>query len=180
MFETTQSLSGLSVGIISLGHIGNKYAQMAKGLGVSKLFYHSRTKKPDIELDTGIIYKEKQAIFEDCDVIFVSVPIGPGKGFIAKEQIYGLKKGSLLISISDPLLFDIDALYERLKSGDIRGAFDENINDERLRKLPLGVWYTPNESSAFNTGKTIEDVSNSSVDTLLNLLTNGKDKYRVN
>lgn len=91
-----------------------------------------------------------------------------------------MKKNSILITTSDPLLFDLGALYNRLKNEEIRAAFDENIEDEKFRNLPLWVWYTPNSSSAFNTGQTIEDVSNSCVETLINLLKTGNDKYLMN
>lgn len=179
-FETTRSLSELTVGIVGLGHISQEYVEMAKGIGTKKVCYFNRTKKPDLEKLHGIEYKEKQELFETCDVVFVAVGIRAGKNFIAKQQIDGMKKNSILVSIADPLLFDLDALYRRLQDGSLRGAFDENIKEDRFTKLPLGVRYTPNESSAFNTGQTIEDVSNSCVNTIINLLSTGKDKYKVN
>lgn len=179
-FETTKSLSELSVGIIGLGHIGEEYARMAKGLGVTQLSYFSKSKKLELELELNIEYKEKQEIFITSDVVFVAAPIGAGEKFISKDQINDLKRGAILVSIADPLLFDIEALYLRLEAGEIRGAFDENINDERMQKLPLSSWYTPNESTAFNTSKTIEDVSTSCIQTLINLLTTGEDKYLMN
>ncbi len=179
-FETTRSLSELSIGIVGLGHVGREYTVMANGLGAKNICYYNRTKKPELEKELSIEYKEKQALFETCDVVFVSVGIRAGKNFIAKEQIEAMKKGSILVSIADPLLFDLDALHNRLAAGTLRSAFDENIKEDRFIKLPLGVWYTPNESSAFNTGQTIEDVSNSCVETLINLLSTGDDKYLMN
>lgn len=179
-FETTRSLSELTVGIVGLGHVGQEYVKMAKGLNTKKVCYFSRTRKQDLETKLNITYLEKQALFETCDIVFVSLGIHAGKNFIAKQQIDGMKKNSILISIADPLLFDLDALHSRLQAGTLRGAFDENIKEDHFTKLPLGIWYTPNESSAFNTGQTIEDVSDSCVQTMINLLTTGEDKYKVN
>lgn len=179
-FETSKSLSEMNVGVLGLGHVGADYVKMAKGLGVDKLFYSNRTRKNDIEQEYGVTYLEKLDLFNRCDLIFVSLSIGPGKKYIGSADIQAMKPGSILVSIADPLLFDLDALYEAVNSDSIRAAFDENIEEERFEKLPLGKWYTPNASAAFNTGQTIEDVSSSCVKTLINLLGTGQDKYKMN
>lgn len=179
-FETTRSLSELSIGVVGLGHVGEDYARMVKGLGVKDLYYYSRQSKPDLGRELEIAYVSKEELFKICDVVFVALSTEAGNKYIEASNINAMKPGSLLVSIADPLLFDLDALYQRLKNGDMRGAFDENIEEDRFRSLPLGIWYTPNESTAFNTGQTIEDVSNSCVETLINLLNTGADKYLMN
>lgn len=178
-FETTRSLSELNVGILGLGYIGEDYAKMASGLGAENIFYANRTRKPQIEQQYGIKYVNKTELFKACDLVFVALGIGPGEKYINHADINSMKKDTILVSIADPLLFDLDALYDAVSSEKIRAAFDENIEEERFRSLPLSNWYTPNASSAFNTGKTVEDVSNSCVDTLINLLKTGQDKHRV-
>lgn len=179
-FETTSSISELKIGVVGLGHVGHEYITMANGLSANNVCYYNRTKKPDLEKELSIKYKEKQELFETCDIVFVSVGIRAGQDFIAKEQIDSMKEGSILVSIADPLLFDLDTLHSRLQAGTLRGAFDENIKEDRFTKLPIGIWYTPNESSAFNTGQTIDDVSNNCVETMINLLNTGDDKHLMN
>jgi lactate dehydrogenase-like 2-hydroxyacid dehydrogenase len=162
-----------------MGHIAKEYLVMAKGMGSKNISYFNRTRKPELEEEYGIKYLEKKELFESCQLIYVAVSIEPGKNFIGKE-IDAMSEGSIIISTSDPLLFDLETLYKRLKNGEIRGAFDENVKVGEFKRLPLGVWYTPNESSAFNTGQTIKDVSDSCVSTLINLLQTGDDKYLMN
>lgn len=180
-FETTRSLSEIQVGILGLGHIGKEYAVMAKGMGATELYYANRTRYTDVESDLNVKYLDKDKLFSECDLIFVSLAeTGPGERYVSRSNISSMKDGAILVSTSDPLLFDQNALLEALGKGKIRAAFDENIENEQFQKLPIGTWYTPNASTAFNTGKTVEDVSTSCVNTLINLLKTGKDKHRVN
>jgi len=179
-FETTSSLKEMKIGILGLGHIGKEYLVMAKGMGVEKLYYANRTRRVESESQYRITYCEKAELFNKCDLIFVALAeSGPGDKYVSDDDIASMRGGSILVSIADPSLFDKDALHQALSNGKIRAAFDENIEEERFQKLPLGAWYTPNVSSAFNTGQTIDDVSNSCVATTINLLKTGEDKYRV-
>jgi phosphoglycerate dehydrogenase-like enzyme len=179
-FETTKSLAELSVGIVGLGHIGSFYAEMARGMGAKRLSYFSRTRKTELESETGIAYKEKEDLLKDSDVIFVALPAEVGANFFTKDDIAQIKNGTIIVSGSEPNQFDLDVLYERLVAGEIKVAFDENIREERFQGLPLSVFYAPNESSAYNTGETVDVVSESCVRTLINILATRKDKYRVN
>lgn len=179
-FETTKSLSELSIGIVGMGHIAKEYLAMAKGMGAKNISYFNRTRKQDVEKEFGVTYLDKNELFKNCQLIYVAVSIGPGREFISREDIDAMSNGSILVSTSDPLLFNLEALSSRLKKDEIRGAFDENIKEGGFQELPIGIWYTPNESSAFNTGQTVEDVSNSCVETLINLLKTGEDKYLMN
>lgn len=179
IFETTKSLSECSVGIVGLGHIGTFYAQMAKGLGVKNLSYYSRSPKPDVESELGITYKDKQALLRGSDIIFVALPAEVGDDFFTAEDIETIRDGSIIVTIGEPSQFNLGALYERLANGTLRTAFDENVKDEKFRALPLHTFYTPNESTAFNTSETIKTVSDSCVATLLNILKTDEDPYRV-
>lgn len=162
-FETTKSLSELSLGIVGMGHVAKEYLAMAKGMGAKNISYFNRTRNEELEKGFGVTYQEKDELFQSCNLIYVAISIGPGKKFINKEDILGMQKDSILVSTSDPLLFDLETLYKRLEKGEVRGAFDENIREGNFKDLPLGVWYTPNSSTAFNTGQTIEEIGRAHV-----------------
>jgi len=180
-FETTRSLSGLRVGVVGLGHVGSEYARLAKCMGVTNLSYFSRTRKPEVEQELGIGFKELKQLFQDSDLVYVALPMeGVGKNFFQAAEINALRPGSIIISTSDPEQFDQDALYTRLESGEIRVAFDDNIKTERFQNLPISAYYAPNESVAFNTSDAVEKVSDSCVKSMINLLKTGEDQYRLN
>lgn len=179
-FETTNTMASLKVGILGMGHVGSEYANMAKGMGVDKLYYFNRTRREDLEEKNELIYLEKDELFITCDLIFVCVAASAGKKFINKDNINSLKNGSIIISIAMEELIDMEALQKRLATGELKAAFDEPIHDGSLSSLPLDVLYSPNESSAYNTEQTIEDTSNSAVKSMINILKSGDDKFIVN
>ncbi len=179
-FETTNTMASLKVGILGLGHVGSEYANMAKGMGVDKLYYFNRTRREDLEEKNGLTNLEKDELFSTCDLIFISVAASAGNKFINEDNINSLKNGSIIISIAMEELIDMEALQKRLVAGELKAAFDEPIQDGRLSSLPVDVLYSPNESSAYNTEQTIEDTSNSAVESIINILKNGDDKFIVN
>ncbi len=180
IFMTTVSLKDQSVGIVGLGHVGESYVRMLYGLGVTNLQYYSRTRKPVLEHELSLMFVDKKELLKSCDVIFIALPIGAGDGYFDATCINSIKRGALLVTVSEPLLFDHDSLYTRLECGDIRAAFDENIQEPRFQNLPLNTWYTSNVSTAYNTAGTISDISESATDTLLNLLHSGNDHFLMN
>ena len=179
-FETTNTISSLSVGILGLGHVGSEYAKMAKGMGVDKFYYTNRTRREDLEKEYDLTYLEKEELFKKCDLIFISIAASAGKKYITKENIDSLKKGSVIVSIAMEELLDMEALFDRLSRGEIKAAFDEPIHDKEMSNLPIDILYSPNESSAYNTAQTIENTSNSAVDSIINILKKGDDKFIVN
>lgn len=179
-FETTNTMASLKVGILGMGHVGSEYANMAKGMGVNKLYYSNRTRREDLEEKNELIYLEKDELFSTCDLIFISVAASAGKKFINEDNINSLKNGSIIISIAMEELIDMEALQKRLVAGELKAAFDEPAHDGSLSSLPVDVFYSPNEFSAYNTEQTIEDTSNSAVESMINILKNGDDKFIVN
>lgn len=179
-FETNKTLSELKIGVLGLGHVGLEFIIMARGLGAKNISYFNRTKNTEIENKHGIKYLSKERLFKDCDLIFISISSEAGNKFVNKGNIDSMNKGSILVSIAHAGLIDTDALFTRLKSGEIRAALDEPLSDMKLKKLPLDVLYTPNESTAYNTSQNIEETSNSAVNSMINILKNGDDKFIVN
>ncbi len=179
-FETTNTMASLKAGILGMGHVGSEYANMAKGMGVDKLYYFNRTRREDLEEKNELIYLEKDELFSTCDLIFISVAASAGKKFINEDNINSLKNGSIIISIAMEELIDMEALQKRLVASELKAAFDEPVHDGSLSSLPVDVLYSPNESSAYNTEQTIEDTSNSAVESMINILKNGDDKFIVN
>lgn len=179
-FETTVSLSELSVGVVGMGHIGTEYSKMLKGMGVANIQYFNRSRKPDLELELGLVYKEKSDLLVESDLLFIALPDSVGEKFFSADDVASIKNKAIIISISNPGQFELESLYGRLVDGSIRVAFDGDTKDERFKKLPLNTFYSPNESTAFNTNQAIQAVNDCCVGTIKNLLSTGMDPYRVN
>lgn len=175
-FSTVKSLSELEVGIVGLGNIGREFAERAAGLKAKKVSYWSREKKTD-EYE---FCSELDELLASADIIFLSVGDEAGQDFIDRRRIGLMKEGALIVSILHKGIFDEDALYERLAAGALCAAFDVAKDVERFRGLPSNIWYGSNETTAYNVESAHQRVSDMATESMLNLLKDGVDQYKVN
>lgn len=177
-FKTTRSLNELTVGIVGMGKVGTRVATNLAHLGAKKTLYFNRSRKPDIE-HKGVEYRELDDLLRESDIVFLLVPKSSGEKFLAGKHFKLMKDSAILINIASPILVDKDALFTELQSGRLRAAFDEKI-DERFAALPLSHWFSSNESTAYNTLDANKTASDMAVKSILNLLADGNDEYKVN
>ena len=178
-FKTTPGLEGQTVGIIALGHIGGRIAEMLQVFRPAKTLYFSSRRHEDKEQSFGLQYKDMNTLLQKSDVVFLCVPDDVGQDFFGAEQFNQMKDGALLVSFMHPGIINQDALLKALQSGKIRAASDYPM-DDRFNSLPLSTWYSFKGSNAFNTPEALQFTSDEAVKTLLNLLTAGEDKNLVN
>ena len=175
-FTTVKSLMQLEVGVVGLGNIGREFAERAKGLKARKVSYWSRTKKTD-DFD---YYDNVDELLRNADVIFLALGDDAGQDFISAERISMIKKDALVVSILHKGIFNEDALYSRLTTGELRAAFDIVSDIERFRSLPSSLWYGSNDVSAYNAESTFQKASDMATASIINLLETGDDKNKVN
>ena len=150
-------LYGKAVGLIGLGSIGSKVAQMLQPFGV-RVLYHVRTRL-DIESEQkmGITHSGFEDLLERSDIVSLHCPLTPKtEGLIDAQAFSLMKKGVILINTARGGLIDEPSLLENLRTGHVRGVgFDvfaaEPIpKDSELLTYPNAV-FTPHMS-----GLTIE------------------------
>lgn len=110
-------------GIIGLGRIGMRVAEIASGFGAN-VSYWSRNRKKDAE-KKGIRYESIDRLLATCD--FISLHLlytKETKGILDKNRINSIKKGALFINVAPMELINFSALEKRLKKGDITFIFD--------------------------------------------------------
>ena len=112
-----------------------------------------------------------------ADVMFVAIPDSSGKIFNS-EIISKLKNDCLFICVS-PSVVEYEPLLKRLQEGTLRAAVDCPAPSEAFNKLPLSVWFNPNDHTAYNTHIANSIASDMGVASIINMLTTGEDKYRV-
>lgn len=177
-FQTTHSLSELTVGIIGMGKIGTKVAMDVKNLGAKKVIYFSRTRKPEIE-KMGIEYTLMDEVLKQSDVVFLLVPKSTGDDFLGAKDFGMMKDKALLVNIASRSLVNSDALFQELSNGRLR-AVQDGPADERFKGLPLSIWFNSNASTAYNTFDANKKASDMAVESILNLLSKGEDSHKVN
>ncbi|MEK7622987.1 MAG: D-isomer specific 2-hydroxyacid dehydrogenase family protein [Patescibacteria group bacterium] len=168
-FFTGTEIKNKNFGVIGLGHIGARVAEIAKGFG-AKVSYWSQNRKKNYE-KMGIKYKNINDLLESSDIITLNLSLNPQtNNFLNKERVKLIKKGALLINTSPMELIDLKALAMRLKNKDLSFILDhsDEMTKEQLDLVkpykncviypPLG--YTTQEATALKKGIFVGNLEN--------------------
>lgn len=116
-------IEGKKLGIVGLGAIGVKVANVAKHLGMEVYGYD-----PYVSVDAAWNLSRDvkhvlnvEEIYAECDYITIHVPLMDStKGMINKEAIEQMKDGVILLNFARDLLVDENAVIDGIRSGKIR------------------------------------------------------------
>lgn len=120
-----RSLKGKKLGIIGLGRIGSRVAQIAAdGFGMD-VHYYSRTRKPDLEDRYGLTYAPIEDILSSSDYLSFHLPHVGAEDFITNDMIDLIPAGAVVINVSVGNIFkDQTYFLERFREGDLKGYID--------------------------------------------------------
>lgn len=133
---TGGEIKGKKFGVIGLGDIGTRTAQLAKAFGAD-VYYWSRNRKEDAE-QNGIKYCELVELIANSDIITLNLALNhETEGIINAELINSVKRHAIFINPSPMELIDFNALLERLKKNDIAFMLDhsDEMTEEQLKAL---------------------------------------------
>jgi glycerate dehydrogenase len=122
-------LAGKTMGIIGMGHIGGKVADVATAFGM-KLIGNSRT-RTDQSSRNNFSWAEIPELLERSDVVSIHCPLFPEtRGLINKENLSRMKKTAFLLNTSrGPIIVDED-LASALNNDVIAGAGIDVLSTE--------------------------------------------------
>ena len=112
-------------GILGLGSIGTRVAELAQGFGAD-VRYWSKHRKPNTE-KKGVKYQDDNTLIPQCD--FLSINFAQTKEtekFLNTEIISDLKKGAVVVNTAPMELVDVNSLVKRLAKNDITFIFDHS------------------------------------------------------
>lgn len=138
-----RELKNSNFGVIGLGNIGNRVAELAAGFGAN-VSYWSRNKK-----DSPFKYVELDELLKNSTYISVNVAEAEEtKGLLNAQNLPLIKADSVLISTVPPPIIDTDALAERLSKNDITFISDHpdemgKADLEKIKTFPNTVLYPP-------------------------------------
>jgi lactate dehydrogenase-like 2-hydroxyacid dehydrogenase len=113
------TVSGKRLGIVGLGHIGQKLARRASGFDM-EVGYHNRNPRADTSAQ---YFESLLALAEWSDFLVVAPPGGPAtRHLIDRVVLDALGPQGYLINISRGSVVDTEALAVALKAGTIAGA----------------------------------------------------------
>lgn len=123
-----QELAGLTMGLIGYGQIGQAVARIARGFDMPVLIH---TPHPPALLPEGLRAVTLDELLSTSDVVSLHCPLTPETGKTINEvTLARMKKGSFLINTARGGLVDEEALDKALRSGHLRGAGLDVLNEE--------------------------------------------------
>ncbi|XP_034560055.1 probable 2-ketogluconate reductase isoform X2 [Notolabrus celidotus] len=133
-------VTGSTLGIIGMGHIGSRIAQRARGFDM-KILYHNRNRRSvEDEQAVGASYcANMDDLLGQSDFVMIAVNLTPETtNLISHRELSLMKPTATLVNISRGLVVDQDALVEALKFGRIGAAALDVTHPEPLpRDHPL-------------------------------------------
>jgi len=116
-------LKGKTLGVLGLGRIGSRVAEIGKALGM-KIIYYDIKQNSEFEQSVGAQFKATpEELLSASDVVSVHVPLlDSTKHLINADRLKMMKPTSYLVNTSRGPVIDEVALVEALKNGTIKGA----------------------------------------------------------
>lgn len=126
--EPIRELAGKTFGIVGLGNIGKRVAQIALAFGMKVVAF---TSKPADSLPEGIQKAELKDLFQTSDVISLHCPLTPDtKHLINEETLKWIRPEAILINTGRGPLVDDNALASALKAGGLKAYCADVMTEE--------------------------------------------------
>lgn len=134
--EKYHELEGKTWGIIGLGNIGRKVAEIAKAFGCRVIFYSASGKNDTTEYQRV----DLETLLKEADVLSVHCPLTEKtRNLINKDTLRKMKSTAILINVARGPVVNDEDLYEALEAGIIAGAGLDVLGVEPMEKTnPLG------------------------------------------
>src|SRR3989344_1863925 len=139
-------LKGKTLGVIGLGNIGSRVAELGIGIGMNVIAYNRSTKKMK-----GVKMVSLNQLLKESDAISLNTTHEESNNnMIGKAEIAKMKKGVIIVNTVDRELVDENAMAQALKSRkvDTYSYEGEDLIHTPLAKLENAIgfrgfaWYT--------------------------------------
>ena len=118
-----RELKGKILGIVGLGRIGRRIAEIARTLGMSVLVYDVIVIPPEVLAESGARVVSLADIFSSSDYITLHVPMTPETAHLVNaSRLSQMKKTAFLVNTSRGGVVDEQALAQALNEHRIGGA----------------------------------------------------------
>ena len=133
-------LGGKTVGIIGLGAIGQRVAQLAAAFGCRILAYNRSPKNLP-----GITQVDKNTLLSQSDIITLHLPLtADTRNFLQSEDFALMRPHAILINTARGPIVNQNALYEALRKGKIAGAALDVYDQEPPLPADCELFNAPN------------------------------------
>jgi len=139
-------LKGKTLGVIGLGNIGSRVAELGHGVGMKVIAYNRTPKEQkDVEM------KSLNEVLTESDAISINLAHNEEtRHLISKEQLAKVKKGAIIVNLAAKEIVDEKAMAKALKSGKVASyAYEgEDLKSGSLSNVETAIglkgfaWYT--------------------------------------
>lgn len=121
-FMLGREVTGMTLGIVGLGRIGQAVAARAVPFRM-RVLYHSRTRHSDAESALGLEYRPFDDLLAEADVISIHVPMSEEtRHLFGEPQFRAMKPTAVLVNTARGPIVDEEALAEALSAGELFAA----------------------------------------------------------
>jgi len=125
-------LAGRTLGILGLGRIGTKIANIARAFDMNVITWGERTTAADAEA-AGAELVSRERLFSDADILTIHLVLVEGtRGLVGNAELARMKRSAWLINTSRGPIVDEAALVSRLTNGQLAGAALDVFDEEPL------------------------------------------------
>ena len=128
---STHTISGKTVGIIGLGHIGRQVARLLRGFGAYLIYNDVEEAQPELERELRISRLGLVELLQTSDIVTLHVPLTEQtRHLIGRRELSHMKTTALLINTCRGQVIDEQALTSTLKENRIMGAGLDVLEEE--------------------------------------------------
>jgi glyoxylate reductase len=123
-------LSGAVFGVVGMGRIGRRYAELVAPMA-GAILYTSRQPKPDVDRETGARRVTLDELLASADVVSLHVPASSETaGLIGASELEAMRPRAVLVNTARGPLVDAEALARALHEGSIGAVGLDVYEDE--------------------------------------------------
>lgn len=127
-----EDLEGKTLGVVGLGKLGKRVADIAKALGM-KIQAWSSNLTPEACAAAGVAYATKEALFATSDVVTIHLVLSErSRGLVGRADLERMKPTAYLVNTARGPIVDEAALLDLLQQRRIAGAGLDTFSEEPL------------------------------------------------
>ncbi|QNM06682.1 phosphoglycerate dehydrogenase [Qiania dongpingensis] len=140
---TGNQLYGKTVGIMGFGAIGQCFARTIQGFNVKILAYDPFPNEKAAK-ELNVTFASKEEVLKQCDCITLHIPNTPENyHFIDKAELDIMKDGVVIVNTARGPAWNLDAVYEAVKSGKV-GAAGVDVYEQEPPEKDMPILQCPN------------------------------------
>lgn len=135
-----REIGGKTLGIVGLGNIGQRVAQLANAYGCKVLAWNRTPKTVE-----GVTLVDKETLLKESDIVTLHIALNnETRDFITARELEMMKPSAILINTARGPVVNEQALADALRSGVIAGAATDVYSSEPPLKKDNPLFMVPN------------------------------------